>query len=109
MKVRNYKLILSIRGVGKILGFYLIGYTANFTSFANARAFACFAVIAPFSYSSGTVKGTPRVHPFANKMLKALLNLAAMSTIKYNGEYMQYFNKRVNELGKNKMSTLNII
>ncbi len=106
---RNYKLILSIRGVGKILGFYMIGYTANFTSFANARAFACFAGIAPFSYSSGTVKGTPRVHPFANKMLKALLNLAAMAAIKYQGEYLQYFNKRVNELGKNKMSTLNII
>lgn len=100
---RNYKLILSIRGVGKILGFYMIGYTANFTSFA------CFAGIAPFSYSSGTVKGTPRVHPFANKMLKALLNLAAMAAIKYQGEYLQYFNKRVNELGKNKMSTLNII
>ena len=42
-------------------------------------------------------------------MLKALLNLAAMSAIKYKGEYLQYFNKRVNEFGKNKMSTLNII
>jgi len=42
-------------------------------------------------------------------MLKALLNFAAMSAIKYKGEYLQYFNKRVNELGKNKMSILNII
>jgi transposase len=106
---KNYKLIQSIRGVGKVLGFYLIGYTANFTSFANARAFACYAGIAPFSYSSGIVKGTPRVHPFANKMLKALLNLAAMSAIQQRGEYKQYYDKRVNELGKNKMSTLNII
>lgn len=106
---KNFRLILSVKGIGKIIGFYLIAYTANFTLFASARAFACYAGIAPFAYSSGTVKGTPRIHPFGNKQLKSLLNLAAMSVIKIRGEYQQYYSKRVNELGKNKMSTLNII
>jgi transposase len=105
----NFKLILSVRAIGEIVGFYLIAYTANFTKFVNARAFACYVGIAPFGYSSGTVSGTPRVHPLANKYIKSLLNLAAMSAVQIRGEYQQYYNRRVNELGKNKMSTLNII
>ena len=106
---KNFRLILSVKGIGKIVGFYLIAYTANFTLFANARAFACYSGIAPFGYSSGTMKGTPRVHPFGNKQLKTLLNLAAMSAVQHRGEHQQYYNRRVNELGKNKMSTLNIV
>jgi transposase len=106
---KNFRLILSVRGIGKIVAYYLIAFTANFTAFANARAFACYVGIAPFGNSSGIVKGTPRVHPFANKQIKSLLNLAAMSAIQFKGEYQQYYNKRVTELGKNKMSTLNII
>jgi len=106
---KNFKLILSVRGIGKIIAFYFIAYTANFTLFANARAFACYCGIAPFENSSGTIIGKPRVHHYANKQLKALLNLAAMSAIQMKGEYRQYYNKRINELGMNKMSTLNII
>lgn len=109
MMSKNFRLILSVRGIGKIVAFYIIAYTANFTQFANARAFACYSGIAPFGNSSGTVKGTTRVHPLANKQIKSLLNMAAMSAIQTRGEFKQYYNKRVNELGKNKMSTLNII
>lgn len=106
---RNYTLILSVKGIGKILGFYLISYTANFTLFASARAFACFAGIAPFGYSSGIVNGRSRVHPLGNKTIKSLLNLAALSAIQQKGEYKIYYKKRTEELGKNKMSTINII
>ena len=106
---KNYNLIVSVKGIGPIIAFYLIAYTVNFTTFANARAFACYCGIAPFENSSGTKTSKPRVHFFANKQIKALLNLAAMNAIKFNGEYKQYYNKRINELGKNKMSTLNII
>lgn len=106
---RNYQLILSVKGIGKIVGQYMVAYTANFTSFSNARSFACYAGIAPFAYSSGTVKSPGRVHPFANKKIKALLYLAAMSAIQPSGEYKQYYERRINELGKSKMSTLNII
>jgi transposase len=106
---KNFRLIISVRGIGKIVAYYFIAFTANFTAFANARAFACYVGIAPFGNSSGIVKGKPRVHPFANKQLKSLLNLAAMSAIQLRGEYQQYYARRVNELCKNKMSTMNII
>ena len=105
----NFKLLKSIIGIGDILSFYFIGYTANFTSFSQARAFACYAGIAPFENSSGLMKGKTKVHPFGNKRLKSLLNLAAMSAIQKKGEYKFYYEKRVFEQGKSKMSTMNII
>jgi transposase len=105
---KNFELILSVRGIGKIVGFYLIAYTANFTSFVDARSFACYCGIAPFANSSGTVIGKARVHPYANRQMKSLLNMAAMSAIQLSGEYRIFYRKRVDS-GKNKMSTINII
>jgi transposase len=105
---RNYTLVTSVRGIGKILGLYLIAFTDNFTSFVDARSFACFAGTAPFANSSGMITGKSRVHPFANKQIKTVLNMAAMSAIQIKGEYREYYNKRL-EIGKNKMSTINII
>jgi len=107
--VVNFNLLLSIRGIGKVLAAYLIVLTENFTKFITPRKFACYAGIAPFEYTSGTtVRGKTKVHACANKQIKSLLNMAAMSSIQLNGEYKEYYQKRLAE-GKNKMSTLNII
>lgn len=105
----NYGLVRSVKGIAKINAFYFIAYTANFTLFATARAYACYCGIAPFETSSGTVKGRAKVNHYANKQLKSLLNMAASSVVQTKGEYRDYYNKRVNELGKSKMSTLNIV
>jgi len=105
----NYNLIQTVKGIGPVLAKYLIIYTENFTRIANPKSFACYAGIAPFEYSSGSsIKGRTRVHPFANKHLKSLLNMAAMGAVQLNGEYKNYYQRRTLE-GKNKMSTLNII
>lgn len=106
---RNYRLIQSVKGIGPVLAKYLIIYTANFNRINNAKSLACYAGIAPFEYSSGTsIKGRTRVHPFANKQLKTLLNMAALTSIGMKGEYKTYYQRRTEE-GKNKMSTINII
>ncbi|MGC9341997.1 MAG: transposase [Bacteroidales bacterium] len=105
----NYQLIQTIKGIGPVLAKYLMIYTENFTRFSCAKKFACYAGIAPFEYSSGSsVKGRTRVHRMANKHLKSLLNMSALSVIRIRGEYKQYYERRTEE-GKNKMSTLNII
>lgn len=105
----NYKLIQTIRGIGPVISKYVIIYTENFTRFKNYRKFACYAGIAPFEYTSGSsIKGKTRVHPFANKQIKSLLNMGAMNAIKIKGEYRIYY-KRRQQQGKNNMSTLNII
>ena len=105
----NYQLLLTVSGVGKGLASYLLAYTHNFTRFEDARKFCCFCGVAPFEYTSGSsVKGRTKVSHLANKRLKTLLNMAAMSCITHENEYKTYYNRRVGQ-GKNKMSTLNII
>jgi len=107
--ITNYKLIQTVKGIGPIIAKYLIIYTENFTRFSDPKKFACFAGIAPFEYSSGSsIKGKTKLHPCANKHLKSLLNIAAMSAVQLKGEYKIYYHRRTQE-GKNKMSTLNII
>lgn len=105
---KNYSLLLSIKGIGKITAFFLITYTANFTLFNNWRSFACFCGTAPFPYSSGKMVAKSRTHKYANKKLKSLLDLISKSALRY-GEYKTYYDRRVNLQGKNKMSTINII
>ena len=105
----NYQLLLTVSGIGKVLAAYFIAYTHNFTRFADARKFCCFSGIAPFEHSSGSsVRGRTKVNNLANKRLKTLLNMAAMSCITRENEYKKYYDRRVKE-GKNKMSTLNVI
>ena len=105
----NYRLIQTVKGIGPIIAMYIMIFTENFSRFTSHKKFACYAGIAPFEYSSGSsIKGRTRVHPCANKQLKSLLNLAAMNAVSIPGEYKQYYHRR-QQLGKNNMSTLNII
>lgn len=106
---KTYELICSIKGVGLIVATYMITSTNNSTKFDNARKFNCYAGIAPFKYESGSsIRRRSRISHLANKDAKALLNLAASSAIRSNGELKKYYQKRVAE-GKRKMSCLNII
>lgn len=106
---KNYHLLLSIKGIGKVVAIYMLVLTENFTKFTDPRKFACYSGIAPFPYSSGTsIKGRTRLNSCANKKMKSLLNIASMSAIQLKGEYKNYYLRRCDE-GKNKMSTLNII
>jgi len=105
----QFKLLQSIPGVGKQTAVNLIVFTHAFSTFKNWRKFACYCGIAPFPYGSGTsIKGRTRVNDLANKKLKSLLNLAALSAKKHDTEMKNYFQRKVDE-GKNKMLVLNAI
>lgn len=105
----NYRLLISIKGVGKVLALAVIIKTNNFTRFDNARKFACFCGTAPFEHSSGTsIKGRTRVSHLADKKMKTLLDLSAKSAIQYDKELREFYLKRL-EMGKSKMSTINIV
>jgi len=104
-----YDLLLSIRCIGSQAAMLLIVHTEGFTKFKNARKFVAYCGIAPYPNQSGTsIRGRTRVSPLANKKIKSLLNMCAMSSIIYNAEIRQYYDQRV-AAGKNKMSTINII
>jgi transposase len=78
-------------------------------AFKNWRKFACYCGVAPFEYKSGSsIKGRTRVSHLANKKIKALLNMAALTAKKNDMEMRAYYDKKVKE-GKNKMLVLNSI
>ena len=106
---QNYKLVTSVTGIGQFTASYILVCTQNFQRFENWRKFACYSGTAPFEYSSGTsVRGRTKVHHFANREIKSLLFMCALSAVKFDGELRRYYQRRTEE-GKSKMSTLNII
>lgn len=106
---QNFRLLQSIKGIGKVLALTVIIKTHNFTRFLNARKFACFCGTAPFDHSSGTsIRKKPRVSHLADKQMKTLLDLSAKSAIQYDKELREYYLRRTQN-GKSKMSTINVI
>lgn len=105
----QYKLLLSIKGIGGTTAQYLIVQTSGFTAFKSWRKFASYCGIAPFPHQSGTsIRGKTKVSRLAQKESKTLLTLCATTAIQYNPEMKAFYERRV-EMGKNKMSTVNII
>lgn len=104
-----YQLITTVQGVGKVLAWHLLVRTNGFTTIDCPRKMACYAGVAPFEHSSGTsVRGRTRVSHFADKGLKTLLHMAAMSAIRLTGDLKNYYQRKLAE-GKNKMSILNAV
>ena len=101
--------VTSIKGVGKQTAIKLYVYTCGFTMFENGKQLACYCGVVPFSKTSGTsVRYKSGVSPFANKNLKKLLHLCAMSALRWDAEIRTYYLRKVGE-GKNKMSVINAI
>lgn len=106
---KQSELIQSIPGVGKQTAYQLICTTNGFSNFTNWRQLACYAGVAPFEYTSGSsIRGKTKVNHYADKQLKSLLNMCALSSKKYDPQIKTYFDRKVAE-GKNKMLVLNNI
>jgi len=106
---QQYKLVVSVKGIGDQTALFMIVTTNGFTKFKTWRKYASYCGIAPFPNTSGTsIRGRTKVSNLANKKLKTLFDLCAKSAIQNNPEMKIYYHKRL-EQGKNKMSTINII
>ncbi len=104
-----HKQLISTPGVGKILAWNLLVKTNEFKTITEPRKLACYAGVAPFENISGTsIFRKPRVSCFADKELKRLLHLGAMSAIRLKNDLSVYYHRKVEE-GKNKMSVLNAV
>jgi transposase len=104
-----YQYITSVHSVGLVAACYFLVYTKGFTRFENAKQFASYSGVAPFEFSSGTsVRGRTKVHPMANKQMKKILHMCAVSSLQHNPEMKAYFDRKVQQ-GKHKMLVLNAI
>ncbi len=105
----NYNLMTTVPGIGKFTALYILCCTNNFATKISGKQLASYAGVVPFEHSSGiSVRGGNHVHKMANKELKKLLHLCAISSIKYYPEFRTYFDRKKVE-GKNGMSVLNAI
>lgn len=106
---KKVKLVQSIKGIGPVTAVALLVYTKGFDKFENAKQLACYCGVVPFNKTSGSsVRYKSTVSPFANKKLKKLLHLCALSAIKNDKELHLYFERKVTE-GKNKMAAINAV
>lgn len=106
---RNYDLLLSVPGIGHITAVYMICCTNNFAGNITGKQLACYAGVAPFRNRSGSsIKKRDKVHQMANKNLKKLLHMGAISMISNNREFRQYYDRKVSE-GKHELLVINAI
>lgn len=104
---QQIELLKSVPGVGPQTALYLIIATKGFKAFDSWRKFACYAGVAPFEYSSGSsIRGRTKVNHMADKKIKSLLNMCALSAIKYDAQIKEYYEKKKEE-GKHTMLVLN--
>jgi transposase len=105
----NYELIRSVVGIGFATAVHVLISTENFSRFTDPRKFNCYCGVAPFEHTSGSsIRGKTRVSHLANKKLKSLLTMAAISAVRFDPELKLKYEQKVKE-GKAKMSALNII
>lgn len=105
----NYNLLITVPGIGHLTAVYMICCTNNFICRISGKQLACYAGVVPFEHTSGiSVKGRNRVHKMANKDLKKLLHLCALTAIQHYEEFKTYYTRKKQE-GKNSMSILNAI
>ncbi len=105
----NFELIRSVVGIGFATAVHVLISTENFNRFTDPRKFNCYCGVAPFEHTSGSsIRGKTRVRHLANKKLKSLLTMGAISAVRFDPELKLKYEQKVKE-GKAKMSALNII
>ena len=106
---RNYELLVSVPGIGHLTAVYLICCTNNFICKITGKQLASYAGVAPFENSSGSsIKGRNKVHKMANKDLKKLFHMGAISAITHYDEFRDYYHRKVKE-GKHEQSVINAL
>lgn len=104
-----FGLVTSVSGIGKTTATQILITTNEFKDIRNPKQYACYAGVAPFTDESGKIKKKARVSSMANKKVKTLLHMSALIAIQHNQDIKLYYNRKVNEEKKNKMSVINAV
>lgn len=95
---QSYRIISSLKGIGKVNAWMTLAYTENFSSFTDARKYAVYVGVIPFEHTSGTsVKGRKRVSHLAHKELKQELNQAAKTAMVHDPEIRAYSERKLRD------------
>jgi transposase len=95
--LKNYKQVISVKGIGQVTACELIVKTENFKKIDSARKAASFAGICPFPNESGKMVKKSRVSKMSDKQLKTLLFMCSKIAVRSNPEYKLYFLRKKQE------------
>lgn len=106
---RNYRLLVSIPGIGLVNAVMTIIATCNFTRFQTARQYAKFSCVSPLAKQSGTsVSKGDHVSKAGHNEIKVMLTEAARSAIIHDRQLKAYYERKKAE-GKSHGSVLNAV
>jgi len=106
---RLFNLVTSVSGIGKVTAVQVIITTNEFKDINNPKKFACYSGVAPFTDDSGKIIKKARVSHMANKKVKTLLHLSAIVAIQHNADLKLFYQRKVLQENKNKMSVINAV
>ena len=106
---RNYKLLMTIPGIGMINSLQTIIATANFIRFQTARQYAKFCCVSPLSKESGkTIRCGDHVVKKGHNEIKACLTEGARSAVIKDPGIAAYY-KRKRAEGKSHGTVMNAV
>jgi len=106
---RLFGIVSSVKGVGEVTATQIIIATNEFKDIDDPKKFACYSGVAPFVKESGIFRGRAKVSHMANKNIKTLLHLNALSAIRYDAELKAYYERKTEIEKKNKMLVINAV
>ena len=100
----SYELVTSVVGISFATAVHVLIATENFIRFTDAGKFNCYCGVVPFEHTSGSsIRGKTRASHLANKKLKSLLTIAAISAVRFDPQLKAKYEQKLKE-GKAKMS-----
>jgi len=93
-----YARITSVKGIGRVIGIYLIIYTKGFTILADKKKLGSYTGVVPFDHTSGkTVKKRSKTSHMTNAKLRSNLSMGARSAMIWDPELKLYAEKKMKE------------
>ncbi|HYJ63600.1 MAG TPA: IS110 family transposase [Parafilimonas sp.] len=106
---KMFLLLISIPAIGKVTAYHFICYTNEFKRVKSGKNLSSYCGVVPFQEKSGTSRSSPaRVSKEANRTLKKLLHLCALTALKMKGEFAIYYQRKIAE-GKHVLKVINAI
>lgn len=96
---RNVELLNSIKGVGDLTAYKILGWIPDISNFENAKQFAAFTGVTPRQNQSGTFNGKTVITRMGNPSIRKALYMAALVAKRYN-PHLRPFVDRLKVAGK---------
>jgi transposase len=105
---KDFKLLLSIPGVGFVTAVVILAEMGDLRRFARARQATAFAGVTPRQNDSGDTKGKPRMCKKGNPRVRQILYMASMAAV-HADSFLKQVYQRLRKEGKCPMVALGAI